>query len=332
MPERRSRTRGRLQKVALAALLTFGIAPSVDAFSILAGATGSTIQETLESAPRWSSLSGLDDGIQVGVQANFAAALDLAPGQASLVEQRVRDAFGAWRNPALDFDVTFDAAGTAEGTRVGFEIDLFAVGNSHPVFTGNAFFGFADVDTTAFSARRPLTNGRSFPGFSISGVDIYLNIDNFAFLASLGRATRLDILSRVLIHEIGHGIGLDHPNANDPFGARPNYDTDFDPLNDMAIDPNDPFSNLIASEFRDEQAIMSNGPCGIPALGFCAAAAFSALRPDDVGGRDALYPVVPEPSTGLLIALGMTALGHRRRGPWISQPAGQTSSGVWNGS
>ena len=296
----------------LAALISLVSTSHASAFSIFTNAVGSTVQETLASAPRWSSLSGLNDGIQVGVQSDFAAAFKLAPGQPSLVEERVRDAFGAWENSALQFDLA-NSTDVAEGTSAGFEIDLFAVRNSHAVFASTGFFGFAAVDSNSFSNSRPLTNGQTTPGYSITGVDIYLNIDNFAFLAPLGQATQLDVMTRVLIHEIGHGIGLDHPNSDDPFGARPNYDIDTDPLNRMSIDPGDPFAMLAVSNFRDHQAIMSNGPCGIPATAFCAASAFTSLQYDDIGGRDTLYPVIPEPSTVVLVGLGLIVLGRRSR-------------------
>ena len=302
-----------IRGLMLAAQILLFSSSHAGAFSIFSNVVGSTVQETLALAPRWSSLSGLDDGIQVGIQSDFAAALNLAPGQPSLVEDRVRNAFGAWENSALHFDLT-NSTGIAEGTSAGFEVDLFAVSSSHAVFANNGFFGFADVDSNAFSNSRPLTNGQTTPGYSITGVDIYLNIDNFALLAPLGQATQLDVMTRVLIHEIGHGIGLDHPNGDNPFGARPNYDTDNDPLNEMPIDPGDPFAMLAASNFRDNQAIMSNAPCGVPATAFCAAAAFTTLQYDDIGGRDTLYPVIPEPSTVVLVSLGLIVLGGRRIG------------------
>jgi hypothetical protein len=293
--------------IAITLLSVLSYAPRARAFSLSTSLTGSTLQETFELAPRWSSLSGLDDGIQVGVHPDFASSLSLTSGEELLIEQRVLDAFGTWGNSALDFDITMGAAGTVEGTNTGFEFDLFAVGNSHSVFASNNFFGFTTVDASSFSSNRPLTNGQSFPGYSITGVDIYINVDNLAFLEPLGQATRLDVLTRILIHEIGHGIGLGHPNSNNPLGVQTNYDTDFDPLNSMSIDPNDPFSALLVSDFRNDQAIMSNGPCGVPAVEFCAAAAFTTLQLDDAGGRDALYPAAPEPLPALNL-IGMVIL------------------------
>jgi hypothetical protein len=38
-----------------------------------------------------------------------------------------------------------------------------------------------------------------------------LNIDDFAFLALLG-AGRLDVMTRVVIHEFGRALGFGHPN------------------------------------------------------------------------------------------------------------------------
>jgi hypothetical protein len=107
-------------------------------------------------------------------------------------------------------------------------------------------------------------------------------------------------------------LGLGHPNGNNPEGVETNYDTDFNPLNAMVIDPADPFGDLIVSGNRDDLAIMSNAQCGYPLVAPCPAFFFTSLRNDDLGGRDALYPI-PEPTAAFLLALGLAGLAAAGR-------------------
>jgi hypothetical protein len=254
---------------------------------------------TLQQASRWSSVSGLDDGIQVGVMPGFAEALGAAnAGEVALIEGAVAGALAAWSNAALQFDITYDAA-TVEGTGSGFEIDLFAAPDTHPAFNTNSFFGVAFVDD-AFVADRPLTNGQAFDGFAITGADVYICIERvlaFSDFFGLTQEQEIAALQRLLMHELGHALGMGHPNEN----PTRNFDDDNDPLNVMNVSPLDPFTGVIVSPNTDDNAIMSND----------ADFAFlfqTFLANDDLAGRDLLYPVVPEPGSLLLAAVGFGGL------------------------
>jgi len=294
-------------------------ASGASAFSLIFDFSAGTIDDTFQQAPRWSSVSGLSDGIQVGVEPGFATELGATTSEVPLVEQAVVDAFGMWANDALQFDITFGATGVAEGNAVGFEIDLFAVPDSHSIFAGNDAFGATTLDT-AFVTDRPLTNGQSFDGHAITGADIFINSDQLPQIAALFGFTtqeKLDGITRLVGHELGHAIGFGHPNSNNPFGLETFYDTDTDPLNVMNIDPDDPWGDLQVSSNRDDEAIMSNRPCGEPFAGPCPALFYTSLQNDDLGGRDVLYPVasttVPEPSAALLFTTAGMGWMLRRR-------------------
>lgn len=249
-------------------------------------------------APRWSAaahpeigFAGLEGGIHVAVVDGFAETLALRvtgraePADVADLEAAVLAAFAAWTNPALAFVIDFD--GPAErGPGAGAEIDLVAVPGTDPVFAGNTFFGLASWQTAELE-QRELANGTVLRGPALIGVDIFLNVDRIAAVAPLfTREQQLAAIQRLLMHEIGHAIGLNHPNQF----PQANLDTDDDPLNEMVIDPFDPFADLIQSPNVDGDAVMSNSPTsGIGAL------LFTALRNDDRGGRDVLYPALPGP-------------------------------------
>jgi hypothetical protein len=268
--------------------------------------SGSTVNvtATLQQAARWSSVTGLSDGIQVAVMPGFAEAMGATnAAEVTLIEGAVMRAFGAWENSGLHFQVTFDG-GAVESPNLGFEFDLFAVHDSHPAFVNNPAFGTTALVDSLFGSR-PLTNGQVFSGYGITGVDVYVNIDRTAQFASTFMLTQqqaIDSLQRLLMHEIGHGIGMGHSNV---YPDR-NFDSDNNPFNRMPIDGANPFANLLVSGSLDTNAIMSNMAQGTALLA-------TSLSNDDRGGRDFLYPVIPEPSALVLAAMALAALACVRR-------------------
>jgi len=276
---------------------------------------------SVRTAPRWNAEphlgTGLHDGLQVAVHPDVAGDLEVAPDDVPRLEQAIEDAFGMWENDALGFEIDHGSALALRGTGVGSEIDVFTVPGGDPVFAGTSFFGMAHV-IWEFAPDRLLSSGRRESGYVITGADIFLNATR---LLETQQEFGLPIeivalaLTRLFAHEVGHTLGLGHPNE------QRNFDYDSDPFDIEVVDAADPFSSLIASSSFDTEAILSNAPCG-PVLQPCGALFFQALRPDDRLGRDVLY-AVPEAGVSLLgsVAFGTLAalgLAHRGRGRFPS--------------
>jgi hypothetical protein len=288
----------RFQWLAVAGLAGGCIAASPAAGFAIYGPT-----EDIAEAARWTSSSGLADGIRVGVEDSFLAAWSPTTADAAVVQSWVQNAFDAWENPALQFDVHF-------GDLDGAEIVLQALPGEDPL---GGYFGIANV-SFGYDANRELTNGQMVPGWTIDLAYVDIASDRVQFtpgFLTTGIRFQGRLITRLLMHEIGHTLGLGHPNFELAF----NYDTDFDPTNAMVIDPAAPFADLVFSDNRFMGAIMANSPCG-EGNPICAALVQTTLTFDDAGGRDALYPVlVPEPALGalLLIALAGVSRGRARR-------------------
>ncbi len=184
----------------------------------------------------------------------------------------------------------------------GFEIDLLALPATDPVFT-RFLFGLTQVDWQWVIRERPNDLVGQQP--TLIGADIYLNatlLRDFSALLPTDEQ-RIRALTRLLIHEIGHAIGLGHPYT------RSNWDTDLDPYNRMRIDPENLLSGLRSSPNLATDAIMTVRPCGFELIG-CAPLYYTELQFDDRGGRDFLYPVVPEPPGALLVAARLAAVAR----------------------
>ena len=245
----------------------------------------------------------------------------------------VEQAFGAWTvvDPAsglgtsLAFvpDLATPVVGTGTGgiNTLGAEIDLLVASDANSWNVGDAgqrgetFFNASGSTVT-------LTSGT--PGYAaaaISGADVTLNNNPQA-------AYQLDVFRLLLTHEIGHALGMadvdvqSGPAGNfidDNYNGSTNATALATLTNSWAamVNPLNPASSVGLSLYT-----VANGAPGIDTAGVNIlmesqglGGQYGNLAPlsnDDYGGRQFLYPFLPEPATGAAMGVVGIVVGCRR--------------------
>ena len=271
------------------------------------------LADDLQGAARWSNIPGsvvsnvrgLGEGLEYAIAPQFCDQIiplfeDRQPPTCSQIRTEIQKAFAQWgQNHALLKFTNVSSSLTAqlppEGTPdpwrgFGAEIDLFVLSpRAYPLvadFGARTSFWYTD--------QQPIgVQGRPLPGKTITNADIVFNNQSCYFLDAQTPIQECNHFESLLIHEVGHALALDHPNQ---FPQR-NFDTDNIAGNAISIDCQNPTKTLALFTNHDPQAIMNSS------LGQ-AATVQPQLSPDDLGGRDFLYPIC----TG--------SLPHERLRPW----------------
>jgi hypothetical protein len=273
-----------------------------DNFHIFSGGV-LDVESTLREAPRWDanpSAFGLADGVSVSVAPGFATAFGRSAADTLLLEEGLFDSFTALEDAVPDFDFDITLGGGAA------EIEVFAVPDTDLAFQGNNFTGVASFFAD-YRSNRGLTDGTTLAGWVITGGTIHINIDRFNDIADglllAGILVQEDMglhLQQLMMHEIGHMIGLEHPNEF----TNANMDDDGDPTTVIPANLGPPWAGIAVSR-PVGSSIMNSGLILRTNQAFWTA--------DDLSGLNVLYPV-PEPSLAGLLLVGC-ALASRRLSP-----------------
>lgn len=277
---------------------------------------------------------------------------DGTPPTVAEFEQAVLEAFAVWTStdPAtgLDSELRFvpdlgtPVSTTVSGSyvRLGSEIDLFAATSAGGWNVGN---NGTRAETYFNSITVPgnltLTSGvTGYPGYAISGVDITFN-------SNTGAKYTLSTFKAILAHEIGHALGLaDVDVTSGPAGSfiDDNYNNSSDATivatltNSFAllINPADPGASPLQRytvpntiHGFDTPGVDILMETNIPSIFFSAAGPY--LSPDDVAGRQFMYPVTLEPPLSIAANGADVILSWPEAVGWRPHRSTTLAAGSW---
>ncbi len=263
--------------------------------------TPSDPTDDLLDAARWTNLPdsfaeqgvrGLGGGLEYSISSEFCARMIprfIDNPTCEQLRQSVQQSFDLWAegHPVLRFVDISDRVqpelpplGVSDPWRgFGAEIDLFALNPEEYLHLSN----FGAWTQFWYLFNDPIgTRGQVLPGNTLTSVDLVFN-SKACFHDDPNQAGKgCNHFGSLLLTEIGHALGLDHP---DEISGR-NFDSDGDPANSIPIDCQSPTQGLIISTIVDPQSVMSSGS-GKPQH------VQMQLTQDDLGGRNFLYPICP---------------------------------------
>lgn len=296
----------RFKKVLIAAALTVLLLP-ITGFLPRNYSDSDDPQKLLVNVGRWSNRSGslvenkvygLGGGLEYALAPDFCDVMlpkivDTPKPTCEQLKALIYETVNLWgaQNPAIRFvDVSEKITASREVTK-GAEIDLFAK-------TPTEDLGL--VSNVAYAVNRGIyrtppmgTSGNLLPGVTITNEDVVFNASLCFFIDPINVGRGCWHFQTTLLHEVGHTLGLTHPNE----GVHRNFDTDYDGANMIDIDCEDPSKGLMISTIVDGLNVM-NTPRSNGYVLF-------KLTNDDLGGLNFLYPVCPGQYLAVQAAAGI---------------------------